>query len=105
MFFRIHVRVFEKRRTCIDFFGRYLECHGGIFGLACVWLLLLFRGHELPFLFDYNTKIRTISQYSQFKKTRTCFSEFTYVFSKKDVRVFSPSYTYILLFCQEAFFK
>ena len=29
----------------------------------------------------------------------------TYVFSKKDVRVFSPSYTYILLFCQEAFFK
>ena len=53
-------------------------------------IFTLLRGHELPFLFDYNTKIRTISQYSQFKKRRTCFF---------------PSYTYILLFCQEAFFK
>lgn len=41
-------RFFRGRRdACIDFFGRYLECHGGIFELACVWLLLLFRERDV----------------------------------------------------------
>lgn len=37
-----------RRDACIDFFGCYLECYGGIFGLACVWLLLLFRERDVP---------------------------------------------------------
>ena len=45
-------------------------------------------------------------------KIRLCFTGKSYMFMRKVVRVFekrrtcfSPSYTYILLFCQEAFFK